>query len=249
MFKVINDDCNKALDNIKNIDLVFTSPPYFNAKLYSQYESYDEYLEFINQVFTKCFNVLNEGRFFVVNISCVIVPRKKRNDSSKRLAIPFHFNHILESIGFEFIDDIIWLKPEGAASNNRGRRFSVDRNPLQYKTLQITEYVLVYRKPGKIIDYYIRKNKYKNESKIDSYQRTNVWKINPSKSKYHPATFPLELAENIVKYYSFKNDIILDPFGGIGTTLVACKKLERNCIIIEKDKKYSDFAKELAKTA
>ncbi len=67
--------------------------------------------------------------------------------ASKTLPIPFDLHPILDGIGFEFIDDIIWRKPEGASWHlRRGRHFAADRQPLQYKPVTVTEYVLVYRK-------------------------------------------------------------------------------------------------------
>lgn len=87
-------------------------------------------------------------------------------------------------------------KPEGAGwATRRGRRFSADRNPLQYKPVPVTEYVLVYRKKSdKLIDWLIRKHPDQDsvaESKIeDGYEVTNIWKIHPAHSKDHPAIFP-----------------------------------------------------------
>ena len=141
--------------------------------------------------------------------------------------------------GFEFIDDIHWVKPEGAGwATGRGRRFAADRNPLQYKAVPVTEYVLVYRKKtDKLIDWHIRKHpdqKAVEASKIgDGYEKTNLWKIHPANHPKHPAVFPLELAEKAIQYYSFKNDVILDPFAGTGTTLIVAKQLQRNSIGVE----------------
>ena len=77
------------------------------------------------------------------------------------------------------------------------------------------------------------------ESLIEGhYEYTNIWNMNPSYSKYHPAIFPDELAERIIKYYSFVGDIVLDPFAGIGTVGRVCSKLNRRFILIEKQKNY-----------
>ena len=208
----------------ESVDLVFTSPPYYNARPeYSDYIQYDEYLLKMRKIIHQCHRVLNEGRFFVINIAPVLIRRASRNESSKRIAVPFDIHRIFIEEGFEFIDDIIWVKPEGAGwATGRGRRFAADRNPLQYKSVPITEYILVYRKStDKLIDWHIRKHpdqKRVKESRIeDGYEVTNIWKIHPAHSKKHPAIFPLELAEKVIRYYSFKNDVILDPFAGIGT--------------------------------
>ena len=108
-----------SIDELKklpkeSINLVFTSPPYYNAKPeYSEYANYDEYLKIMRKVIRACANVLSEGRFFVLNVSPILLRRASRNESSKRIAVPFDFHSIFIKEGFEFIDDIHWVKPEG----------------------------------------------------------------------------------------------------------------------------------------
>ncbi len=232
------------------IDLVFTSPPYYNARLeYSDYIQYEEYLLKMRKVISQCHRVLNEGRFFVMNVSPVLIRRANRNASSRRIAIPFDFHRLFIEQGFEFVDDIIWVKPEGAGwATGRGRRFSADRNPLQYKPVPVTEYVLVYRKKtDKLIDWHIRKHPCRDsveKSKIkDGYEVTNVWRISPSRNKNHPAVFPLELAEKVISYYSFVNDVVLDPFAGIGTVGEAACRLDRRFVLFEVNEKYVNTIK------
>lgn len=235
----------------ESIDLVFTSPPYYNARPeYVEYLSYEEYLLKIKKIIHQTHRVLNEGRFFVINVSPVLVRRSNRNEASKRIAVPFDFHRLFIEEGFEFIDDIHWVKPEGAGwATGRGRRFAADRNPLQYKPVPVTEYILVYRKhTDKLIDWHIRKHPDQNvirESKIkDGYEITNLWKIHPSYNKNHPAVFPLELAEKVIQYYSFKNDVILDPFAGTGTTGKAAVKNGRRFVLFEKEQEYMKLIKE-----
>lgn len=234
----------------ESIDLVFTSPPYYNARPeYAEYATYEDYLRKMRRIIHETHRVLNEGRFFVLNISPVLIRRSNRNEASHRIAVPFDFHRLFIEEGFEFMDDIIWVKPEGAGwATGRGRRFAADRNPCQYKPVPVTEYVLVYRKKSdKLIDWLIRKHPSPEnvaESKIeDGYEVTNVWKIHPAHSKDHPAVFPEELAQKVIKYYSFKNDVVLDPFGGTGTTARAAVSLSRRFAIFEKDRKYINVIK------
>lgn len=223
-----------------SVDLVFTSPPYFNARPeYSDYEVYQDYLNEMRKIIRKSHRVLNDGRFFVMNCSHVLIRRTNRNESSKRIAVPFDLHRLFIEEGFEFIDDIIWVKPEGAGwATGRGRRFAKDRNAMQYKAVPVTEYVLVYRKKSDLlIDWFIKNHPDKNvvsDSKIsDDYEKTNIWKIHPNTHSKHPAPFPVELAEKVIKYYSFKGDVVLDPFAGSGTTGVACCKLDRRFVLFE----------------
>lgn len=235
----------------ESIDLVFTSPPYFNARPeYSEYLSYEEYLLKMKKIIHQCYRVLNEGRFFVINISPVLIRRSSRSESSKRIAVPFDFHKLFIDEGFEFIDDIHWVKPEGAGwATGRGRRFAADRNPLQYKAVPVTEYILVYRKStDKLIDWHIRKHPNQELielSKIpDGYEKTNLWRIHPANHPKHPAVFPIELAEKVILYYSFKNDVILDPFAGTGTTGKAAIKNGRRFVLYEQDQDYLSIIKE-----
>lgn len=250
-------DSASVLSNMpaESIDLIFTSPPYYNARPeYTDYVTYEEYLLQIRKVIQQCHRVLSDGRFFVINIAPVLIRRNTRSEASKRIAVPFDFHRIFIEEGFDFIDDIIWVKPEGAGwATGRGRRFAADRNPLQYKAVPVTEYVLVYRKKtDKLIDWFIRNHPDRSvirDSKIDdSYEKTNIWKIHPRFSKKHPAIFPVELAEKVIRYYSFKNDVVLDPFAGIGTVGAAATKLHRRFVLIELNKNYIEVIRSEAKT-
>lgn len=238
----------------ESVDLVFTSPPYYNARPeYADYITYEEYLLNLRKIIQLTHHVLSEGRFFVINIAPVLIRRINRNHSSKRIAVPFDIHRLFVEEGFDFIDDIIWVKPSGAGwATSRGRRFAADRTPLQYKAVPVTEYVLVYRKHTKrLIDWNIRAHPDQDlvsASKIaDGYEQTNIWEITPAHSKKHPAIFPLELAEKVISYYSFKNDVVLDPFAGIGTVGDACSRLGRRFVLIERDEKYIEIIREDAK--
>lgn len=247
-------DCGELLEEMpaESVDLIFTSPPYFNARPeYSEFEEYETYLLKLRQVIRKCHRVLSEGRFFVINISPVLLRRASRNQASKRIAVPFDLHRIFVEEGYDFIDDIIWLKPEGAGwATGRGRRFAADRNPLQYKTVPVTEYVLVYRKhTDLLIDWHIRNHpdqELVKASKIaDGYERTNVWKINPVTNSKHPAAFPVELAEKVITYYSFKGDVVLDPFAGSGTVGLAAASLDRRFVLFESNFHYIELIRKL----
>ncbi len=237
----------------QSVDLIFTSPPYYNARPeYEEYTTYEEYLWKMRRVIQEAHRVLNEGRIFAINVSPILIRRPNRNASSQRLALPFDLHRIFTEEGYDFLDDIIWVKPEGAGwATGRGRRFAADRNPMQYKPVPVTEYILVYRKHSpQLIDWNIRSYspEIREASKIgEDYERTNVWYIQPSYDTRHPAIFPLELAEKIIRYYSFVNDVVLDPFAGIGTTGKAAALLKRRFVLIEKEREYVDIIREESK--
>ena len=249
-------DCEELLQDLpaESIDLAFTSPPYYNARPeYTDFITYEEYLLKMRKVIQNAHRVLAEGRFFVMNVSPVLVRRSNRNQASRRIAVPFDIHHLFIEEGYDFVDDIIWEKPEGAGwATGRGRRFAADRNPLQYKPVPVTEYILVYRKhTDRLIDWNIRAHpdqQLVEASRIsDDYERTNIWRIKPAHDERHPAVFPVELAEKVVAYYSFKGDVVLDPFAGIGTTGKAAAKLGRCFVLLEQDPRYVEIMREEVK--
>jgi DNA modification methylase len=248
-------DCEQILRDLPagSTNLVFTSPPYYNARPeYTDYVTYEEYLLKIRKIIQSVHRVLAEGCFFVMNVSPVLIRRANRNEASRRIAVPFDVHRLFVEEDYDFVDDIIWEKPEGAGwATGRGRRFAADRNPLQYKPVPVTEYVLVYRKhTPKLIDWNIRAHpdqELVEASRIgDDYERTNVWRIKPVHDPRHPAIFPAELAEKVITYYSFKGDVVLDPFAGIGTVGKAASKLGRRFVLIEQNPRYVAIMREEA---
>lgn len=238
---IYNMDCLDGMKQIPNdiIDLVVTSPPYYNAKKYIQYNSVADYMTKMQVIFSEIERILKLSRICAINISPVLVGRSKRSEQSHRIPLPFYFVPMMEKIGFEFLEDIIWKKPDGAVVNRNGG-FYVHRKPITYKPNIVTEYILIFKKKADfLIDKILR-----NDSIVHgNYERTNVWEIQPETKSYHPASYPEKLAENIIRYYSYEGEIVYDPFIGGGTTAVVCKQLNRRFIGFEIDKKYYDIAK------
>lgn len=246
---VVNGDVREILKNVpsESIHLTFTSPPYYNARDYSIYSSYKEYLDFLEEVFKEVHRITKEGRFFILNTSPIIIPRVGRQYSSKRYPIPYDIHPLLIKMGWEFIDDIVWEKPE-ASAKNRNAGFLQHRKPLAYKPNACTECVMVYRKKtDKLIDWNIKQypQDVVDESKINGdFESSNVWKIDPTFDKTHSAVFPLELCNKVIKFYSFKGDLVFDPFAGSGTFGKSALANNRFFFLTEKEKKYVDRIKE-----
>ncbi|HPN32642.1 MAG TPA: DNA methyltransferase [bacterium] len=245
---VVNGDTIEIMKMIadESIHLTFTSPPYYNARDYSIYPSYKDYLDFLAKVFKEIYRITKEGRFLIVNTSPIIIPRVSRQHSSIRYPIPFDLHHYLVEMDWEFIDDIVWLKPEASVKDRNGG-FKQHRKPLAYKPNAVTEYLMVYRKKtSKLLDWNIRQYDWKTvkESKVlEEYETTNVWKIDPTFNKIHTAVFPIELCKRVIKFYSFKNDLVFDPFAGSGTVAKAAQILNRHFFLTEKDNKYFEYIK------
>lgn len=240
--KIITGDSAVVLQSFPPdcIDLTVTSPPYFNAKEYSQYETYQAYLGVLETIFTEIFRVTRPSRMVIVNLSPVIVGRRKRSEQSYRIPIPFHFVPLMEKIGFEFLEDIIWKKPEGSAVKRNGGFFQ-HRKPVAYKPNLVTEYILVFKKPAQFLIDKILKNEPVTDIEIEW---TNVWSIQPETKSKHPAPFPEELARKCISYYSYKGDVVLDPFSGSGTTPKMAKLLNRHYIGIDTSAEYVALANE-----
>jgi len=235
---IVNGDVLRVMKKISDdsIHLTFTSPPYYNARDYSIYASYKEYLGFLKNVFSEICRITKEGRYFIVNTSPIIIPRPSRSHSSKRYPIPYDIHGFMDEIGWEFVDDILWIKNEASVKNRNGGFFQ-HRKPLMYKPNARTECLMVYRKKSnKLIDWNIQQ--YSKEVVEDSlvlgeYDTSNVWNIKPSADKNHPAVFPIKLCKNIIKYYSMKGDLVFDPFAGRGTLGKAAKQLGRDYFLVE----------------
>lgn len=249
MDKILQGDSRYVLKELEDesVHLTCTSPPYYNAREYSTWSTYQDYLDFLKDIFFEVLRITQPGRMCVVNLSPVIEARESRSHESKRLAIPFHFFSLMEEMGWKYLDDIVWLKPEGSAINRNGGFFQ-HRKPVAYKPNIVTETIFVFQKPAPfLIDKVVRS--YEGDVLEDSlvkedYERSNVWKINPETHSKHLAPYPKELSDRIVKYYSYVGDLVLDPFMGSGTTALSCIDLKRKYLGIELHEEYVNMANE-----
>ena len=248
---VLRGDAALLLDELAGdtVDLTFTSPPYFNARDYAEYESYPAYLAAMADVFAEVLRVTKAGRYLVVNSSPVLQRRPVDGSSteSTRLPLPFDLHQRLAAMGWLFVDDLIWRKPTGAAAGRSRGWTRHGRTPLTWKPELVTEYLMVYRKRGRLTRDVLAD--YDAETRAASampaeFERSNVWEIAPRSDPAHPAVFPVELARRIVAAYSFAGDLVLDPFAGTGTTGAAAAELGRDYILVERDAAYADTAEQ-----
>ncbi len=246
--KVVLGDVEEVLKYVpkESIDLTFTSPPYYNARDYSIYPSYKDYLICLEKIFKKIYNATKEGRFFILNTSPIIISRVSRSHSSTRYPIPYDIHPLLVKMGWEFIDDIVWVKPE-ASVKNRNAGFLQHRKPLGYKPNAVTEMIMVYRKKtDKLIDWNMKQYDRKTIDKskvLGKYETSNVWEIPPTCNGTHSAVFPMELCNRIITLYSYAGDLVFDPFGGSGTFGRAATSLGRDFLLTEKERKYFEYIK------
>ena len=221
-----------------SIQLIFTSPPYYNAREYSDYSSYIAYLDKMKSILIALHRVLEDGRFIVINVSPVITKRIGREFESTRYPIHYDFHSILTASGFYFVDEIQWIKPEPSVPD-RVSGYRQTRKPLSYKPNCITESIMVYRKNADfLLDKNMKRYKGYNRHEGEEIDTSNCWFIAPSRDKNHPAVFPEELVRRVLKYYSFEGDTVLDCFAGSGTTGKVAKSMNRLPVLCEINRDY-----------
>lgn len=238
---IYHGDCREILPLLAPVELAITSPPYYNARAYANWPSYSDYLRFMEEVLETLRCVVSPGRMLCLNSSSVIEARPSRNGRSRRYNIPADLHHLATKAGCWFQEEIVWVKPEGAAVN-RNQRFSLDRHPLQWRANACTERISVYQVPTDGLNDHIIRGYGGRDRILGDYERSEVWQLTPAPSKAHPAPFPLAIPERLIRYYSWTGDIVLDPFMGSGTTLLAAQRCGRRAIGIEIEERYCEIA-------
>lgn len=230
--KIICASCENMKELPNNcVDLMITSPPYNVSKEYDEDLSLQEYLQLLQNVFTETYRVLVNGGRACVNIANI----------GRKPYIPLSdfVSKIMIDIGFSMRGEIIWNKASSASPSTAWGSWQSASNPI---LRDVHEYILVFSKG----DYKREKGKKENTiAKEDFIQWTkSIWTMNAESAKRigHPAPFPEELPYRLIQLYSFKEDVILDPFMGSGTTAVATLKSNRNFIGYEINKEYVDLA-------
>lgn len=236
-----------------SVHLVITSPPYFNAKMYSDEEmnndlgnvhNLDLWFEEIRKVWEEVYRVLQPGRKFFLNIMNLPI---KDGNSFRTLNLVGKSIDIIEKIGFIFKRDIIWQKTNGVRAH-----FGTYPYPGGILINNMHEFILEFNKPEKknFNKYNHLTKEQKEKSKLDkdfwlSIKNSDVWVIKPENSsdnRKHIAPFPIELPYKLIKAFSYVGEIILDPFCGSATTLIAASFLERNGIGYDINNKFIDIA-------
>ena len=147
-------------------------------------------------------------------------------------------------LDFNFKKEIIWMKPKGTQGLwQRGTTKFLKKEPFPgFFNLNIMhEYVLIFQNSGEWKMPTGKKFQFSEE--FVKEVAWSVWPMKVSRTKGHPAPFPDELPERLIKLYSIKNEVVLDPFGGTGTTMKIAGKLGRKSIIYEINPEYLEIIK------
>lgn len=143
-FVIYNDDCLNVLKTLpeNSVDVLVTSPPYYNARQYSIWEDLDSYLNNMKEIFTEVFKKIKNYHNIVVNVGDVVGATNKTISSKRKIPLGAYFITMLEEIGFRFVDDIIWDKGEVQSSRN----FVGDNYPYQKYPINCYEHILIFKK-------------------------------------------------------------------------------------------------------
>lgn len=209
------------------LHLMITSPPYNVTKVYDEDLSLKEYLGLLKRVFSETYRVLVNGGRACVNLANV----------GRKPYIPFSdlISQLMIKIGFNMRGEIIWNKGSSAGVSMAWGSFQSASNPV---LRDVHEYILVFSKG----DYNrTSKDKVSTITREQFMEWTkSIWNFSTESAKRvgHPAPFPVELPYRLIQMYSFKDDVILDPFMGSGTTAIAAMKSGRRYVGYEIDKEY-----------
>ena len=230
------------------VHLVLTSPPYWTLKEYRDVDGqlghvvdYDEFLEGLDQVWQQCFDALVPGGRLICVVGDVCLSRRKNN--GRHTVVPLHasIQEHCRVIGFDNLAPIIWNKIANAVYEVEGAGGFLGK-PYEPNAVvkNDIEFILMQRKSGgyRTPDLAARiLSVISEENHRQWFQQ--IWNgLTGASTKRHPAPYPLELAERLVRMFSFVGDTVLDPFAGTGTTSVAAALWGRNSIGFEIDETY-----------
>ena len=245
--KIILGESCEVLDSIKNpINNMVTSPPYYNAREYSQWKNLFNYLSDMYNINLKANSSLIDGGVFFYNIGDIfdnenVIIKSKMGE--KRIPLGAYTILLFEKAGFEILDNIIWYK--GEPQSNRHKNDG-NYTPYYQRPANCYEHMFIFKKKGKLI---LNKEISKINIKNNIIKFTPVFKIGKGgENRYgHTAPFPKMIPLLSVDTFTNEKDIVLDPFSGSGTTPIVANLNKRNGVGIELNKEYSLLSLEKAK--
>lgn len=240
LFDAIDDD---------SVHLVVTSPPYWTLKRYNDVPGQlghvadlDAFLDALDEVWRRCFRALVPGGRLVCVVGDVCLSR--RQNSGRHTVVPLHaaIQERCRRIGFDNLAPVIWYKIANAryeVENGAGGFLGKPYEPNAVIKNDV-EFILMQRKPGA----YRRptaEQRIMSVIRVEDHRRwfRQVWTdITGASTRKHPAPFPIELAERLIRMFSFVGDTVFDPFMGTGTTNLAAARWGRNSVGVEVDPQY-----------
>ncbi len=233
-----------------SVHLILTSPPYFNLKRYNESDDQlghiDDYETFLNELYgiwKQCFDKLIQGGRMIVVVGDVLLSRRQ---FGRHKILPLHADIQVqcEKIGFDNLAPIFWYKISNAQFEVKGNTKFLGK-PYEPNGIikHDIEYILMLRKPGAYRKPTLEQRELSiiSETEFNTWYK-QIWTVNGTSTRYHPAPFPVKLAEPLIRMFSFVDDLVFDPFLGSGTTTLAAMQAGRHSIGTEIDKEYAELA-------
>lgn len=255
----LGDARDLSMVDEEGVELILTSPPYFNIKDYENgtggedqlgdLNDYEKFNHEIDKVWKQCYDKLVPGGRMCVVVGDVL---RSRSDHGRHRVLPLHATiqeHCTE-IGFDNLAPIIWYKI-GNASLEAGGNARFLGKPYEPGAVikNDIEYILLFRKPGGYRSPSIEE-RILSLIEADEHQKMfrQLWDdIQGAPQTDHPAPYPAELAERLIRMFSFTGDTVLDPFAGTASTAVGASRCGRNSVSVELEEQYLDVAEERIK--
>ena len=230
----------------ESVHLVLTSPPYWTLKEYPPNENqlglvadYETFHDELEKVWRHCFRVLVPGGRLVCVVGDVCLSRRRHG---RHMVMPMHADIVVRArkIGFDNLSPIFWYKISNAQYEvENGSSFLGKPYEPNAIIKNDVEFILMLRKPGgyrQPTDEQREASRLTKEEHHEWFQQ--VWTLPGESTKDHPGPFSVELAHRLVRMFSFVSDTVLDPFMGLGTTLLAAARCDRNGIGVDVEAAY-----------
>jgi site-specific DNA-methyltransferase (adenine-specific) len=239
----------------KSTHLIVTSPPYWTLKEYLPHErqmgaieDYEQFLVELDKVWSECARVLVPGGRVCCVVGDVCIPRKR---GGRHHVMPLHADIMTRArkLGLDCLTPILWSKISNGATEAEGNGAGFYGKPYQPGAIVKNdfEYILFLRKGGsyRSPSPMQRALSVLTKSEMQQWLKTSWTDIKGESTRNgHPAPYPTELAERLIRLFSFVGDTVLDPFAGTGTTSIAAMNSGRNSIANELEPKYIALAQE-----
>ena len=234
---IINGDCRKMSElKDQSVHLIVTSPPYWQLKDYGSdkqigfNDSYEQYINHLNLVWKECHRVLHDGCRLCINIGDQFA-RSVYYGRYKVIPIHSEIIRFCETIGFDFMGQIIWQKTTTTNTTGGAAVMGSFPHPRNGIVKLDFEYILLFKKQGIAPKPTLEQKELSAMSNEEWNTYFNGhWYFNGAKQDKHLAMFPEELPKRLIRMFSFPQETVLDPFMGSGTTASVARKLDRNSI-------------------
>ena len=241
---IIQGKCNDVLENIGEVHNMVTSPPYYNAREYSEWDSLYMYLHEMYLTAQGSFQALQKGGVFFFNIGDIFDNEKiivKSKMGGKRIPLGAYIILLFQKAGFELLDNVVWDKGEPQTNRHKNDGNNV---PYYQRPANCYEHIFIFKKPGAEL----KLNKDKKQLIDSNYQQfVPVFKIFKTKKKKvnrygHTAPFPETVPLLSLQCFTNEGEIVLDPFLGSGTSVIVAEQCKRKGLGIELKEEYVELS-------